>query len=83
MATTRVSERGQVVIPKAIRDRLGIKRGQVLEVAESDGAVVMRPKASRPAKRPRRWQDWRGVLEGTGALQDLMEEHERELEADR
>jgi AbrB family looped-hinge helix DNA binding protein len=83
VTTTRVSERGQVVIPKTIRDQLGIKRGQVLEVEESEGAVVMRPKASRPAKRPRRWEDWRGVLEGTNALQELTEEHRREIDAGR
>ena len=37
---TRVSERGQITIPKAVRDRLGIRPGQVLEVREQDGAVV-------------------------------------------
>ncbi len=37
---TRVSERGQITIPKAIRERLGIRPGQVLEVREQDGTVV-------------------------------------------
>ena len=37
---TRVSERGQITIPKAVRDRLGIRPGQVLEVREQDGTVV-------------------------------------------
>ncbi len=37
---TRVSERGQITIPKAIRDRLGIRPGQELEVREQDGAIV-------------------------------------------
>lgn len=36
----KVSERGQITIPKAVRQRLGIKPGQVLEVRERDGAVV-------------------------------------------
>jgi len=38
---TRVSDRGQITIPKAVRDRLGIKPGQVLEVRERDGAVMV------------------------------------------
>jgi len=38
---TRVSERGQVTIPKKIRKRLGIRPGQVLEVDEERGRVVM------------------------------------------
>ena len=37
---TRVSERGQITIPKAVRERLGIKPGQELEVREQDGAIV-------------------------------------------
>jgi len=37
---TRVSERGQITIPKAVRERLGIRPSQVLEVREHDGAVV-------------------------------------------
>lgn len=37
---TRVTERGQITIPKRIRDRLGIRPGQVLEVREEDGRVV-------------------------------------------
>jgi AbrB family looped-hinge helix DNA binding protein len=36
----RVSERGQITIPKAVRDRLGIRPGQELEVREQDGAIV-------------------------------------------
>lgn len=37
---TTVSEKGQVTIPKPLRDRLGIRRGQVLEVREERGRIV-------------------------------------------
>ena len=37
-----VSEKGQVTIPKQLRDRLGIRAGQVLEFDESAGALVAR-----------------------------------------
>jgi len=37
---TRVSERGQITIPKAVRELLGIRPGQVLEVREQDGNIV-------------------------------------------
>jgi AbrB family looped-hinge helix DNA binding protein len=43
---TRVSERGQITIPKPVRERLGIKPGQILEVREQDGAVVAYKAAS-------------------------------------
>ena len=35
-----VAERGQVTIPKALRDRLGIKPGTMLEFREEGGALV-------------------------------------------
>lgn len=37
---SRVSERGQVTIPKALRDRLGIAHGQVLEFEAENGRLV-------------------------------------------
>jgi len=37
---TRVTERGQITIPKDVRERLGIRPGQVLEVREEDGRIV-------------------------------------------
>jgi AbrB family looped-hinge helix DNA binding protein len=37
---TRVSERGQVTIPKRLRDRLGIRPGQLLEVREEGGRLL-------------------------------------------
>lgn len=38
---TRVSERGQITIPKQVRERLGLRPGQVLEVREDEGRVVL------------------------------------------
>jgi antitoxin PrlF len=35
-----VSEKGQVTIPKRLRDRLGIRSGQVLEFREERGRLV-------------------------------------------
>lgn len=35
-----VSEKGQVTIPKSLRDRLGIRPGQVLEFREEGGRLV-------------------------------------------
>lgn len=37
-----VSERGQVTIPKPLRDRLGIGPGQVLDFEEEQGRLVAR-----------------------------------------
>jgi AbrB family looped-hinge helix DNA binding protein len=37
---TIVSEKGQVTIPKALRECLGIRSGQVLEFSEENGRLV-------------------------------------------
>ena len=37
-----VSEKGQVTIPKQVRDRLGILPGQELDFTEEDGRLVVR-----------------------------------------
>ncbi len=38
---TRVSDKGQVVIPKEIRDKLGFKEGTKLIVIATEDAVVL------------------------------------------
>lgn len=40
-----VSERGQVTIPKAIRDKLGLGPGQEMEFEARDGILIGRKKA--------------------------------------
>ena len=42
-----LSEKGQVTIPKRLRDRLGLRAGQVLEFEESDGTLVARKTQDR------------------------------------
>jgi antitoxin PrlF len=39
---SRVGERGQVTIPKPLRDSLGIRPGQVVHFTEERGRLVMR-----------------------------------------
>lgn len=43
-AFTKLSDKGQVVVPKAARDRLGWQPGTELEVIESGDAVTLRPR---------------------------------------
>lgn len=39
--TTIVSEKGQITIPKRLRDRMGLRKGQVLEIREQHGRLIL------------------------------------------
>ncbi len=43
----RITSKGQVTIPKAVRDRTGIHPGVEVDVAVSDGGVLLRPAKAR------------------------------------
>jgi AbrB family looped-hinge helix DNA binding protein len=83
-AGTRLTSKGQVVIPKAVRDRMKWKIGTRLQVeATDDGAVVLRPE--------RREGDIDALIdEVSGCLKEyegdpigeLEADHHREIEAD-
>ncbi len=42
-AQTRLSAKGQVVIPKDVRVRLGLIEGAVFDVIERDGEILLKP----------------------------------------
>jgi AbrB family looped-hinge helix DNA binding protein len=80
--THRVGTKGQVVIPKAIRDEIGIEPGD--EVAfEADGVDVrIRRAADEPAARAREIKALRGIWADTpgAGTEELLAERRRERE---
>lgn len=64
-----VSEKGQVTIPKQLRDRLAIAPGQELDFTEEDGRLVARKVRERSAV-----DAVYGILEPGGGTDALIDE---------
>lgn len=50
-----VSEKGQITIPKAVRDRLGLNPGTILQVEAVNGKLIARKKVAADV-----FGKWRG-----------------------
>ncbi|WP_456397088.1 AbrB/MazE/SpoVT family DNA-binding domain-containing protein [Thermococcus sp.] len=76
MATVKVSSKGQIVLPKAIREKFGIKEGDELEVLDFGDEIVIVP--------VKKSIDLMGILKFDKPLKEVMKEvraEEEELEA--
>jgi AbrB family looped-hinge helix DNA binding protein len=74
---TVVTSKGQVVIPSAIRRRLGVKEGTYLQidVDELTRKIILTPITREYV------HSLRGKYKGTGLIKALMTDKEREKEA--
>ncbi|WP_028937585.1 AbrB/MazE/SpoVT family DNA-binding domain-containing protein [Pseudonocardia spinosispora] len=64
-----VSEKGQVTIPKQLRQRLGIEPGEVLDFDEVEGRLV-----ARKVRRRDPVDDVYGILSTDRGTDDLIDE---------
>jgi AbrB family looped-hinge helix DNA binding protein len=79
---TTVSSKGQMVIPAAIREELGIKPGTRIAIRVEDGRVIIDPETL--ATKLRKIKKLRGLTAGgpsmtDALLEDRRKEREREL----
>ena len=74
MATARITSKGQITIPKQVRERLGVEPGDALDFHFEDGRLEVRP------VRRRRLNEFRGRFRVKRAL-DFREERTRAWEA--
>jgi AbrB family looped-hinge helix DNA binding protein len=70
---TLLSERGQVVIPKKIRETVHIAKGDELEIEVVGETIVLKPIRRFKADK---WQDYAGIGDGivTSHLKDRKKE---------
>ena len=79
MTKATISSRGQIAIPKAVRQRLNLKAGTEISIDVQGEALVMK-------RLVRNFPDWRTmqgmVREGESLTQALEAEHRAELARD-
>jgi AbrB family looped-hinge helix DNA binding protein len=72
----KVAKKGQIVIPKPLRDRFRIHANSRVTLTAVDEGVLIRPPSPKP------WSHLRGMLRGkmaAGEFDELMEEAKRSL----
>lgn len=82
--TARISSKGQIVIPKRLREILGPRPGDLVQFKPTPEGLVI--SASRMPREERgSWRDWKGALRGIGqnSLDYLVREHRGEIERDK
>lgn len=74
METVTVSSKGQIAIPKQVRERLNLKQGTRLALTVRGREIVLAPAED--------WRSLEGSMRGVDLLGDKAEDRRRELERD-
>lgn len=74
MMVIQVSTKGQILIPKAIRDKYGVKPGTKVQILEESDSLIIRPAPEDPIA------EACGFIKGNFSLtEELIREHKKEL----
>jgi AbrB family looped-hinge helix DNA binding protein len=78
MSVTQLTKKGQILVPKHLRRKLGLKPGGRVHLDEEDGRLVLTPVPPDPIEAAT------GFLKGRFSLtQDLRREHREEARRER
>jgi len=79
--TLKVDKAGRLVLPKPIRDRLGLHAGSDLELEETPEGVVLKPAERRPSliKKGSFWVHTGEIPEGYDILRAIAEDREERM----
>jgi AbrB family looped-hinge helix DNA binding protein len=78
VSVTQVTQKGQILVPKYLRRKLGLKPGAKVHLAEEEGRLVLTPVPPDPIEAAT------GFLKGKFSLtQDLRREHREEARRER
>jgi AbrB family looped-hinge helix DNA binding protein len=74
----RLSSKGQVVIPKSIRDALGLEPGDELEAEVSGGVLTLHPRDMGTIT-----DHLKGRFSDGGMVSALEQDHRKDIDRDR
>ncbi len=74
MGELTVSSKGQIVIPKEIREKLHLKRGQKVRIEEVEGTIIIVPVPKNPIKAMKGMST--GFPESVKSIRELRKEWE-------
>ena len=72
--SSKVTSKGQIVIPKKIREKYGIRPSSSIHWIEKEGGILMVPDSDDPIISAR------GMLQNAGLLKAYLQEKEKEKE---
>lgn len=78
MITATISSKGQIAIPKAVRESLNLKAGTKISIDVQGEALVMR----RLVRNFPDWHAMRGMFRGADLLEDLTDDRRAEIARD-
>lgn len=78
MTKATISSKGQIAIPKAVRERLNLKAGTEVSIdVQGEALVVKKTVRNNPD-----WRTMRGMFRGADLLKDLTDERAAEISRD-
>ena len=79
--TLKIDKAGRVILPKPVRDRLGLHAGSDLEIHETPDGVVLRPAGREPSlvKKGRFWVHTGELPAGYEILRAIDEDREERM----
>jgi AbrB family looped-hinge helix DNA binding protein len=75
--SSKVTSKGQVVIPKKLREKYGIRTATAVRWIEKDQGILMVPESEDPIVATR------GMLKGSGILKAFMKEKRGEKQMEK
>jgi len=75
---TTLSEKGQIVIPKEIREKLKLEKGNVFKIELKGNLIILRPTGKM--MKVKNWKELRGLLKGRYSTREFLEERQKDRE---